>query len=251
MRCGLVLAVLGLGLLGGLTAGHADERDMALGRIDRAIEAHGGAGALTRAQTAVRRGRGVMALADRELAFTDELKIQVPDRLRLVLDVGEGDGKQQTTVVINGDKGWQLAGGAARDLAAERVKELREEVYLHWLKTLVPLKKDAAFQLGLLPDITGAGGQTLLGVKISHRDHGDVNFYFDKGSGLLARVERQVRIAGLTLQKDLVLSNHKAFGGARLAGREVETVNGKKFTDVTFTDYRFIEKLDEGTFARP
>src|SRR5437660_12750884 len=125
----------------------ADDRDKASAVIDRAIQAHGGEAALTKAQLMTRSATGEMTLFDKAVPFKDEMAAQLPDRLRSFVDVGEGEQKVLVLLVINGDKGWQSAGGAVMELTKERLGELREEAYIMWLSTLAPLKKDTSFHL--------------------------------------------------------------------------------------------------------
>src|SRR5205807_7873533 len=94
----------------------ADDRDKALAVIDRAVQAHGGESALTKAQLMTRSATGEMTLFDKAVPFKDEMAAQLPDRLRSFVDVGEGDQKVLVLLVINGDKGWQSAGGAVMEL---------------------------------------------------------------------------------------------------------------------------------------
>ena len=91
------------------------------------------------------------------------------------------------TIVVNGDKGWQSAGGPAMALGAERLREIRNEMYVLWLTTLTPLKKDDV-QLSPLPDIK-VHGEAAAGIKATSKGHPDVKLYFDKKTHLLVKVD--------------------------------------------------------------
>ena len=228
----------------------ADDRDKALAVIDRAIQTHGGETALTKAQLMTRSATGEMTLFDKPVPFKDEMAAQLPDRLRSFVDVGEGDQKLLVLLVINGDKGWQSAGGAVMELSKERLGELREEAYIMWLSTLAPLKKDTSFHLVPAPDVK-VNGQPAAGVKVSQKGHTDATLYFDKETGLLVKIARRAQEAGLAVDKEYLFSAHKEFEGAKLPTKQVEMINGKKFTEVTSFTYKILRRVDESMFAKP
>src|SRR5262249_25113206 len=129
------------------------------------------------------------------------------------------------------------------------LEELREEAYVQWLATLVPLKKDP-FELAPVPEIK-VDGKPAGGVKVSSKGHGDVKLYFDKASGLLVKIERPAREAGLQVDKEYVYSDHKTFDGVKLPTRSVELLNGKKFTQLSSAAYKFLDKPDASAFDKP
>jgi hypothetical protein len=240
-------AALVLILVVGLT--RAGERDDALAIIDQAIKAHGGEDALTRAQTAVRSSTGAIATgAGKDLPFKDEMTWKLPDRFRLTLDVGPD--KTHLVTVVTPDKGWQMTGGQVTELSPERLEELREEGYVLWLATLAPLKKDAGFELAPLPE-TKVSGQPAAGVKVAHKGHSDASLYFDKQSGLLVKIERHAREAGLTVDKEYVFSDYKDFDGIKLPTKQQELLNGKRFTELAGIAYKFPRSVEDSTFAKP
>lgn len=243
--------ILGVTLLLALTAGPAAaaDRDAALAVLDRAIKAHGGADALKRAQTAVRTGTGTLAPAGKDLPFTEETVWQLPGRFRMTLDVGGGPDRSRIVVAVGPDKGWQSTGGTVADLGRERLEELREEAYVLWLTTLTPLRQDG-FELTPLPEAR-AGGRALAGVRAASKGHADVQLYFDKESGLLVKVERRAREAGLAVEKEYLYGSPKDFDGVKLPTRVTELHNGSRFADLTNVSYKFLRTVNDATFARP
>ena len=165
----------------------AGEREDAVAVVDEAIKAHGGADALNKSQTLMRTGVGTLTLFDNKIPFTDEVSWSLPDRWRVSINL-EKRGVQ--SIVLNGEKGWQSSGGPAMELGAERVREMRNEVYVLWLATLTPLKKDD-IQLSPVPDIKVLG-EAAVGVKATSKGKPDVKLYFDKKTNLLVKVERRV-----------------------------------------------------------
>jgi hypothetical protein len=218
----------------------------AFATLERAVKAHGGEAALARAQTCRRGDSGTLFRGGKGLPFTREVVRDLPDRLRarVVLDKAF-----EVVLVLDGDRGWQRADGPAAASPSARARELREEAYLAWVSTLVPLKK-AGFTLTALPEAK-VHGEAAAGVKASRKGHADVSLYFLKSTGLLARAGHRVLEAGALVSKEYLFSDYKAFGGAQLPTREVLTEGGTKALEVRVSGYKFLSKAEAGKFDRP
>jgi len=237
-------------VLAGANRVWANDREMALAVIDKAIKAHGGEDAMARAQIAVRSATGKMSPFGKEVPFADEIHLQLPDRFRINLVMGSGDQKARFLLVVNGDKGWQSTGGMSMELGKERLEELLEEAYVFSLTTYLPLKKDNVFELATLPEIK-VNDQPAVGVKVARKGRPDVKLHFDKQSGLLVRIERRAREGGVLVDKEYIYSEHKEFDGIKMATKHIENVNGRKFSDVTVSSYKFPRQADEKWFDKP
>jgi hypothetical protein len=246
----LSLLLAGGCLLVASTATSADDISAAKAVVNEAIKAHGGREKLTKTEFMTRQARGVMSLLGQEVSFTDELVSQLPERLRWTLDAASSGQKTRLLLVINGDKGWQSTGGTVMDISKERLEELREEAYVIWLSTLLPLLKDNRFSLAALPG-AAVDGRPASGILVSYKGRPDVKLYFDKETGLLVKIARRAKEAGLAIDKEYVYSAHKAFEGVQLPTKYVELANGKKFVEVAAISYTFLRSVDDGTFARP
>jgi hypothetical protein len=239
---GIVLLTAWVGAPASVRAG---DRDKALAVIEQSIKAHGGAEALTKAQTRSRSGQGVLTLSG-DVPFTTEETVRLPDCCRMVLETG----RNRVILVLNGDKGWMLPpGGAVQEMNKEQFGDRREEIYVWWLMTLTPLRKDS-FELTPLPD-TKVNGQEAAVIKVARKGHADVSLFFDKRTALLIKIARRAKEAGVPLDKDYYYSDHRDFEGAKLPGKEIITLNGKKLSEVKFAGYKLLPKLDESTFNKP
>jgi hypothetical protein len=240
-------------LLAALATGaplRADERAAALAVIAEAARAHGGEEALARMQTFRRKSAGQITVAGKEVHFAEELTAQLPERWRRETEMLAGAQKLRVLVVVNGKKAWQSAGGAAVEVDAERLKELREDAYAQWLTTLLPLQKDTSLQLEPLPEAR-VDDRSAVGVKVSARGHTDVTLYFDKTTHLLARMARSAKEGGETVAREDTFSCYKEFDGVRLPTKVVQTAGGKKVRETTGASYTFPHKLEEETFGKP
>jgi hypothetical protein len=239
------LPALALAVLTGTT--WADQKE-ALLIITNAIKAHGGEAGLRKALVCIRSEEGVRYRAGaRDLDFTSEVTRALPEKLRVRFDVT--DKKLQTVAVINGDKGWMRSAGATQEMARPYYLEMREEAIVFWQTTLLPLLREP-FMVDTVPGITVEGEETV-GIKIEGRGYVDTKMYFYKRSGLLASVQRRATENGEPGDKQYVYSRYKNFDGVRLAGKETHYFNGKKITELTVREYKFMERADETAFERP
>jgi hypothetical protein len=222
----------------------APAADTAKEVIARAIKAHGGAEAMLRAATLSRSGKGQLLVPTRA-AFTSEELLDLPGRLRTVIEVG----RNRLVRVLDRDRGWQEGNGPAEEMPAQRLAELQEEAYVLWIATLVPLLKEG-FTLTSLPE-SKVNDHPALGVTAAFRGKPDLNLYFDKASGLLVKISRKASDAGTKVVRESVYADYKEVEGARLPGREVVVVDGTKVSETTYSEYKLLRKVDEKAFERP
>jgi hypothetical protein len=239
--------LLTLGLVFALPAAsaRAADRAAALAVIEKAVKAQGGADGLARAALAARGGKGVLALRGSDLPFTTEEILNLPNQSRVKLEVN----RAQIMEVFNDDRGWKQSGGATIAMSPGRLAEVREEAYVWWLATLAPLLKDG-FDLDVLPEIN-VDGRPAAGVKVTARGRPDAALYFDKDSGRLVKIRRRAKEAGIESDKEYFYSDYKDVDGVKIPGKEVVHLNGRKFSEVQYTEYKFLRKPDESAFARP
>ena len=224
----------------------ADEKD-AKAIVRRAITSHGGAEALTKAQTCKRVDTGKQAVLEKEEPFVSQVSRSLPDKVRLQIKLGK---TFETTIVLDGETGWQADnGGPATKMLAGRLREVREEAYLWHVTTLVPLL-EGEFTLSTLPE-TKIGTEAAVGVKVERKGHADTKLYFNKRNGVLLSAERRVFEAGIAVDKTYLYEGHKSFGGAMLPTKETVKLNDRKWTEFAISDYTFPTKFDATTFAKP
>jgi hypothetical protein len=235
--------------LGSGAPAQGDDRDTAVQIVARGIRAHGGEESLARTKHMERRAKGLTYAFGKGVPFTTKLALDLPERFRDVIEVNAPEAKSQITRVVSGKEGWQSAFGMTAEIPKDELGELREEAYVIWLMTLVPLR-DPAFQLAALPE-DRVSNQSAVGVKVSHAGHGDVRLYFSKQNGRLLKVERRAREGGLAANKEYFVNDTNDFQGARLPTKQTEFLNGQKSTELTVTGYDFPTELDAKLFARP
>jgi hypothetical protein len=236
--------LLSLMLLGSIMPSASAEEPRAL--IDRAIRAHGGESALRKATLLVRSGTGVLSYFGKELPFADELIVDLPDRLRLGVTL-EGQPKQLW--VINGTMGWQSIAGATSNLPRGRLDELREEAFVQWAATLLPLRREQ-FTLTASREAK-VQDRPVAVVKATAKGHGDLLLSFDKETGLLVQLARRAREGGVEVDKEYLYAAHRDFDGVKLPTSIIETLNGKKFSELSSVKYQFLRSRDDTLFGKP
>jgi hypothetical protein len=224
----------------------ADERADALAVLNRAIQAHGGEVGLFKARNFSRNGVGTVLVMGMEEPFTEDLAAALPDKMRQSVEL---NARAKVTTVFNGEQGWQVSFGPARELGKDFRDELREELYIWWLTTLVPLKGDT-FQLAPVPEIT-VSGEAAAGIKATSTGRPEAKLYFNKQTGLLVKIERRARHAGQMVSREYYYGDHKEFDGVKLYTRLTELINGRKNSELTGATYKILPRIDDSTFARP
>ena len=189
---GAVLAVGGV--CAGAGPGWASDKD-ALEVVEKAIKSHGGEDALRKALLCTRSDSGKLLQLEKPIPFTSEVTRSLPGKLRMDVELEKAF---KVVIVVNGEKGWERRGGPAVEMGRQRLVELREEVYVQWLTTLVPLRK-APFDLTALPE-TKVNGEPAVGVKVRARGHPESNLYFSKRTGLLIKVARRATESGVPVE---------------------------------------------------
>lgn len=244
------LGLLAVGVLF-LQAGRAraDDRDAALAVVDQAVKAHGGEGPLGKLRCVHRVGKGGWFLFGKENSFSVETVLQLPDRFRDTAEVEVGGQKNRMTTVLNGDRGWQLVGAGSLDLDKEKIAEFRDIAYDQWLMTLLPLK-DRSLALATVPQ-ANVLGKAAAAIKVTAANRPEVLLFFDKQSGLLVKVERAGKQAGISVKKEYFLADYKDFEGVKLPTRWLEMTSGNKSIDLTITAYDFPARIDERLLEKP
>jgi len=238
LLCGLLTAGL---FLAWASLALAD--DAAKSIIEKAIKAHGGAENLAKLKV---RQEKTETKYDKMSTFTMDSLIQLPDRAKYA-----ARGSNWTFIeVINGDKIWTDADGKPGETTAEQLKHGKELLHENYVVTLAPLLKDKRFKLSPLTEIK-VNDRPALGVKVTAKDHADVDLYFDKDTGLLVKSEATRPFDGQDIVMSTVYSEYKETDGLKWPRRKVDYWDGKQVRESEITELRFLDKIDDSEFAKP
>ena len=213
--------------------------------IKKAVEAHGGKEALTKAQQYKRTSSGTIFFGQTQ-KFTDELIIALPAKIKLDIKL---DTKENLLMCLEGDTGWSIASGFPIDLSKEKIVELKEESYFLQVTNLVSLLEPSS-------KLTSLGESKLmnkpvLGVKVSLTGGPEVSLYFDKETNLLSKAERKGKQSGVEILKGVQYSDFQTFGAAKFATKETHFLGGNKFVENKNITYTILDKVDASVFKKP
>lgn len=219
--------------------------------VDRAIQAHGGAANIDRFHASLTHTMGTIAANGGTISFTQEIRLERPDRLRQVLSLRTGEGKEAVafTTVYNGRKGWLKQNGVTQELGDRELEETRETAYLAELTRLTRLA-DPAFELAVLAD-TVVVGRRSVGVRVIRRGYRDVDLFFDAQNGLLLKTRRRAVWKGAEFVEERLLSDYREVQGIKSAKKVEVSRGGERFMTVEILDVQYLEAFGDNTFERP
>jgi hypothetical protein len=235
--------------LGGTTRAGGDKDAGAI--VDRAIKAAGGAEKLGALKAFTTKAKGKITFNDQDNLFTSEVTVQGLDHLHSEFQGEFGGMKVKGVTVLAGDKGWRKFGDMDQDMDKDAVANEKRSLYLQVVPiTLVPLKGQG-FKVQALGEEKVAS-KPAVGLKVTGPDGKDFKLYFDKETGLPAKlVAKVVGFMGEEFTQETTYGNYKDFDGIRRATRIQSKRDGQPFIDQEVTDFRALLKVDPKTFAQP
>jgi hypothetical protein len=220
--------------------------------VDKAIKAQGGEEKLSKLKAATSKSKGKVYVMGDGLDFTGEIAYQSPDRLSFQMQIAIMGQNFAIGTIVNGDKGWKSFNGTTQELEAEELAEAKENMYSEWVTHLYPLK-DPAFTLSALGEAK-VGDNDAVGIRVSRKDHRDINFYFDKKTGLLLKRETRIKdfqSGGTEMTQENLYSDYQEIDGIPNASKVTILRDGKKYVEAEATELKRVEKLDDSVFAKP
>jgi hypothetical protein len=221
--------------------------------LERAIEAAGGPGPLTRAAALVWDGEATIHLPDGPLKIAGTWRLEPPDRDIVETYIAGDDPKTARTMIISGARGWMQKDGHTTPLPDAVVEHERGQFYVYSLLRLVPLR-DPAFALSPLPP----DDEGLAGFRVTHAGWPTVDVYLDAGSRP-RRLVSEVKIpgpgyvpgSGATKRQVVTLSGDIEAGGIHWPRELKITWDDRPYFDLTITSLGMMEKLEDERLAGP
>jgi hypothetical protein len=219
--------------------------------VDKAIKAHGGEARLTKFKAGTSKTKGTLYVQGNKLPFTQEASVQFPNQVKSVLEIEAGGQKITITTVFNGKKGWLNIGGNTTDMDDKLLDLVKNEMYVAEVMRLTGLK-DKTYELSPLGEAK-VDGKAAIGIRVASKGRPDVNIYFDKASGLMAKVEHRSMdpMSGKEFTEEKLLSDYHDADGLKSPKRVVINHDGDKFMDAEEVESKHVESLDESVFAKP
>jgi len=248
----LILAAVAFGVLWGFADRAQAADDLPKAIIEKAIKAYGGEEKLAKMKAVQVKGRGTLEILGMTVDFTTEGTSQDPGQIKSELTFEIQNQKITIVQVLNKDKGWMKAMGNTMALEGDLLTEMKEEAHSSVVQSLVPLLKDKAFTLAPLGELK-VNDQMTLGVKVTCKGHKDIDLYFNKTTGLLAKIARQSIDPQQMKEvaRESYPSDYKEMDGLKYPSKMLMNQDGKKLLDLEVTELKFLDKVDDSTFAKP
>lgn len=242
--------VLGL-VLGASALVRAEDQAEVKAIIDKALQALGGADTVSKFKAATWKGKGKFYGLGDGIDFNGQWTTQPPHQSKVVSEVDINGMKFMQIRVVNGDRGWIKMMDNTEEMDKEALREAQEELYAGWVASVLPLR-DPAFKLSLLGDAK-VGDRPAVGVKVMHKNHRDINLYFDKERGLLLRAETRVKdmMTGQEVAQETLPSDYKEVEGVQRARKITLKRDGKNFVELDIDEIQLREQLDDSAFGKP
>ncbi|MDB5308050.1 MAG: hypothetical protein JWO38_2252 [Gemmataceae bacterium] len=245
----LLAAVVLVTIAPGLRA--ADDEPKVI--VVKAVKAHGGEESLAKHQAAQVRNKGKLTLAGvGEVDFTQEVAYMLPDKFKDILELTIGGQKVNVVTLVNGDKISIEANGKAVEANDQIKAALKDAQYMLKVARLVTLVRDKGYELASVGE-TKVGDNPAVGVRVSSKGQKDINLYFDRQTGLLAKVELRTAEPGTgneVNEERIITEYRKNKDGIPVPKKVVVKHDGKPFIDAEVLEMTFLEKLDDSEFKK-
>lgn len=238
-----MIGMLALGVVGPALA-----QDKPEDVVKKAIAAHGGLETLKKYPAATSAVKGKLSINNREIPITGALAFQMPGKVRMEMQV-EAEGQKFTQLqVVNGDTVKQTENGKPTPLDDKVKKELKQALVIQEMLLVYPLLDAAKFTLTAEKD-ADLGGKPAAVLLVKSKEAGDVRLFFDRGTGLLVRMQRKgLSPAAKEVDEVTTFADFQKVSGLVLPMKSAVTHDGKPFLDLTVTEYKPLEKADAKLF---
>jgi hypothetical protein len=239
---GLVLAAAG--------ASRAEDQKAITAVIDKAIKAAGGEAKLKKLQAATWKNKGKVKEGGKEIKFSMDASAQGLDQCRMELTAEVNGMERSVTLVFNKDKAWGKDPNQVRALPKDAIPILRGNIYALRLAQLLHPLKDKAYKLTSLGELKIGDIQTI-GIKAARKGFPEVDFYFDKKTGLPAKVQLNVKEKEGEKAHEWQFSAPKKVGGVQHFTKIKFTRDGKEMMEAELSDLEAKDKFEASTFGKP
>lgn len=226
--------------------------DAAVAVVKKAIDAHGGASALTKNKAGTYKVKGDMTVGGADLTFTGDIAYELPAKFRMALDAEVAGQKLALVQVVNADKVKNTLNGEPSKLGKAEKAELVQAAAMQEISQFVPLLDAAKYTIKAEKD-EKVGGELAAVVLVTAKNFKDTRLFFDKKSGLLVKTSRKALAPGAADEKavteDSVISDYKKIDGVLVPHKMVVTHDGNKFMTMTIVEAALKEKGDPKSFA--
>jgi hypothetical protein len=219
--------------------------------IAKAIKAHFPKGLDVKNKAIKIKSKGTLHIMGLDLEYTQEVSVNMPDKFKEAMELNVMGKNVAVTSVYNGKQAWIVADGKEVKVTDEILNEFKETAGNMAIMQGMFLK-DKSVKYSLVGEMQ-VKGKAALGVTISREGKKDITLYFDKTTGLIAKVEMRKRDiqSGQEVNEERYITEYQDVAGRKVA-KKVEVVrDGNPLIEAEVLELQVLEKLDDGEFAQP
>lgn len=246
------IAMLGVGIILGLAARtQADSDDEAQAILTKAFKAHMPKGLDKTKRAYLGKNKGKLSVQGLELEFTQQIWTQPGGKFKETMELSVMGQNVSTVTVFNGKEGWIKVNNMDIPVKDEILDEFKEVGYMMSIGQLTGLKEQG-MKFSLLGE-ADVNGKKAIGVKISKEGKKDIDLYFDKTTGLMAKIERRAKDlqSGQEATEERIITGYKEVEGRQMPKHVQVRKDGKTFLEAEVIEARFVERHDDSEFAKP
>jgi hypothetical protein len=248
MRRLIVTTLATLVICGVGATGTADDGAKAV--LDKAIRALGGEAKLSKAKGISWTSRGTFTFGGNESAFTSKATVAGLDRLHQDWEIDFKGNTIRTTNVIDGDQGWRRFGDMSQEIEKSDLVDEKRVVFLQVIVTTILPLKGKEFKIESADEEKVADSDAV-GIKVTSPDGKDFKLFFDKTSGLPAKLAAKVSYMGSEFEQETTYGDYKDFSGVKAATKIEARRDGEKWLDAEVTELKLLPQVDPKLFAEP
>jgi hypothetical protein len=219
--------------------------------IAKAIAALGGEAVLRGAKAVSWKTETTMVFNAVESRGKGQTTIMGLDHMRQEFEGEFGGNPFKAVTVVSGDKGGRVFGDNRLGLRADEIANEKRTLWTVVAPVLVLPLKAPSFRLESVADAT-VDGKPCAGVRVTGPDKKPFTLYFDKQSGLPARlVARMTGFMGEDYDQETLFSDYREVEGIRKAMRIVVKRDGERFLEQKLTEFRVLKDVPPATFEPP
>lgn len=243
-----MVALLGVAFVAAVR-GQANNEAQAI--LDKAVKAHFPKGRNDKKQAYQGKNKGTIHIQGLQLDFNQQVWVQPAGKFKEVMDMTVMNNAVKVTTVFDGKKGWIKVNDMDIKVSDEILDEFKQIGYWMSLAQLTGLDKKG-MKVSLLGE-QQVNGKPALGVKISKEGKRDIDFYFDKQTGLTAKTERRTKdlMTGQEVTEERIVTEYQDSNDRKMAKKVTVNRDGKKLLDVEILEMQLLESIDDSEFAQP
>jgi hypothetical protein len=219
--------------------------------IDKAIKATGGADQIAKLKAFESKAKGTLDVMGMQIPFAKESKVVQAGKFKESMQMDVGGQKITMNQGYNGKTGWINANGTEVPVSDKIAEEFKHAAYLISIGGYAQLK-EKPFTLSPLGE-TKVNNRPAVGIKVSNPGHRDIDLYFDKDTGLMAKME--FRAWDIQMNKEVneerIVTEYADYDGLKVPKKAAVQRDGKKIMDLEVTEIKFLGQVDDSEFEKP